>query len=146
LPFANTLTEIDMTGQEIINALEDGVDYALSGSTGAYPYATGLRWDVDLSKPKGQRFSNVQINPRVKGTWQALNVSKTYKVVTNNFMAKGSDGYTTLGNIPATRKVDTYLDYALSFVNYVKQVNTLTKLPIDEYSTQRFVDQTATPQ
>lgn len=146
LPFANTLTEIDMTGQEIINALEDGVDYALSGSTGAYPYAAGLRWDVDLSKPKGQRFSNVQINPRVKGTWQALNVSKTYKVVTNNFMAKGSDGYTTLGNIPATRKVDTYLDYALSFVNYVKQVNTLTKLPIDEYSTQRFVDQTATPQ
>jgi 5'-nucleotidase len=144
LPFANTLTEINMTGQEIIAALEDGTDYALSGSTGAYPYAAGLRWNVDLSKPKGQRFSQVQVNPRVKGTWQAIDLNKTYKVVTNNFMAKGSDGYTTLGNIPATRKVDTYLDYALSFVNYVKQVNTLTKLPVEEYSTQNFVDQTGT--
>lgn len=146
LPFANTLTEIDMTGQEIINALEDGIDYALnpSGSTGAYPYAAGLRWNADLSQPKGSRISNVEVNPRVTGTWASLDPAKTYKVVTNNFMANGSDGYVTLGNIPASRKLDTYLDYAQSFVDYVKRETAagraIVKLPVDEYSTQQFID------
>lgn len=146
LPFANTLTEINMTGQEIINALEDGIDYALSpsGSTGSYPYASGLRWDVDLSKPKGSRISHVEANPRVAGTWASLDLAKTYKVVTNNYMANGSDGYTTLGKIPSSRKLDTYLDYAQSFADYVKRETaagrSIVKLPTAEYSTQQFID------
>lgn len=146
LPFANTLTEINMTGQELISALEDGIDYTLnpSGSTGAYPYAAGLRWDADLSQPKGSRVSNVQVNPRVQGTWINIDPAQTYKVVTNNFMAKGSDGYTTLGNIPDSRKLDTYLDYAQSFVDYVKRETaagrSIVKLPVEEYSTQQFTD------
>ena len=55
LPFNKTIVELSMTGQEIKNVLEDALDYALSpdGSTGAYPYAAGLRWDVDSSKAKG---------------------------------------------------------------------------------------------
>ena len=146
LPFANTLTEVSMTGQEIINALEDGVDFALSasGSTGAYPYAAGLRWDADLSQAKGSRITNVQVNPRVSGVWTTIELTRTYKVVTNNFLAKGSDGYTTLGNLPSSRKTDTYLDYAQSFVDYVKREtaagNSIVKLPTDEYSTQKFID------
>lgn len=146
LPFANTLTEISMTGQEIINALEDGVDFALnpSGSTGAYPYAAGLRWNADLSKPKGSRISAVEVNPRVKGSWTAIDATRTYKVVTNNFMARGSDGYTTLGNIPDSRKLDTYLDYAQSFMDYVRRETaagrSIVKLPVAEYSTQQFID------
>ena len=146
LPFANTLTEVSMTGQEIINALEDGVDFALSasGSTGAYPYAAGLRWDADLSQAKGSRITNVQVNPRVSGVWTTIELTRTYKVVTNYFLAKGSDGYTTLGNLPSSRKTDTYLDYAQSFVDYVKREtaagNSIVKLPTDEYSTQKFID------
>jgi 5'-nucleotidase len=146
LPFANTLTEISMTGQEIINALEDGIDFALSpgGSSGAYPYAAGLRWNADLSKTKGSRISSVEVNSRVKGAWTAIDPAKTYKVVTNNFMARGSDGYSTLGNIPDSRKLDTYLDYAQSFADYVKRETaagrSIVKLPVGEYSTQQFID------
>lgn len=145
LPFANTLTEISMTGQEIVNVLEDAMEYALSsGGTGAYPYAAGLRWDVDLSKAKGSRLSKVEVNSRVKGTWAAIDLGKTYKVVTNNFLAKGSDGYTTFKNIPDSRKVDTYLDYAQSFMDYVRRETatgrSLVKLPVEEYSTQQFID------
>ena len=36
------------------------------------------------------------------------------------------------------RLVDTYLDYAQSFVDYVQQTGSLKKLPISDYSTQRY--------
>ena len=62
LPFANTLVEMDMTGTEIKAVLEEALDYALqpNGSDGAYPYAAGLRWDLDTSKPAGSRLSNME--------------------------------------------------------------------------------------
>ena len=34
--------------------------------------------------------------------------------------------------------MDTYLGYAQSFVDYVKKVGTIKKLPLSEYSTQSF--------
>ena len=62
LPFANTIVELEMTGAEISQVLEEALDWALNpdGSTGAYPYAAGLRWDIDASKSIGSRFSNIQ--------------------------------------------------------------------------------------
>lgn len=144
LPFSNTLLELEMTGAEVISVLEDAVDFAITpdGSTGAYPYAAGLRWDVNLSQAKGSRLSNIEFKGPSDGEWVALNSSQTYTVVTNNYIAGGKDGYTTFGLIDDSKKVDTFLDYAQSFVDYVEsQPNTtVSKLPYSEYSTQNFTD------
>ena len=143
LPFANTLTELDMTGTEIKAVLEEAVEYAVKsgGSTGAYPYAAGLRWTVDLSKPAGSRFSNLEYKGKKDSAWSALNMSSTYKVVTNNFLAQGSDGYATFKKVSDSgRFLDTYLDYAQSFVDYTKKVKVLNKLPVSDYSTQAIYD------
>ena len=58
LPFANTLVELDMSGAEIHEVLEDALDLALKpdGSSGAYPYAAGLRWDVDARTIKTKTY------------------------------------------------------------------------------------------
>ena len=141
LPFSNTIVELSMTGQEIKNVLEDALDYALSpdGSTGAYPYAAGLRWDVDSSKAKGDRISNLEFKGRSDSSWSSLNMSQMYTVATNNYISSGKDGYLTFGDISKEgRVVDTYLGYAQSFVDYVKKVGTIKKLPLSEYSTQSF--------
>ncbi|MDO6783141.1 NAD nucleotidase [Neptunomonas phycophila] len=143
LPFANTLSELSMTGAEIIAVLEDAYDYALSpdGSTGAYPYASGLRWDVDSSQTKGNRFTNVQVKLKNETVWRAIDETETYTVVTNNYIAQGRDGYDTFGVISAQgRVVDTFLDYAQSFVDYVEEQGSISKLPSSEYSTQMFYD------
>jgi 5'-nucleotidase len=143
LPFANTLSELSMTGAEIIAVLEDAYDYALSpdGSTGAYPYASGLRWDVDSSQTKGNRFTNMQVKLKDETVWRAIDETETYTVVTNNYIAQGRDGYDTFGVISAQgRVVDTFLDYAQSFVDYVEEQGSISKLPSSEYSTQMFYD------
>ena len=142
LPFANTLVEMDMTGGEIKTVLEEALDYALQpdGSTGAYPYAAGLRWVVDATKPAGQRLSKMEYKGRDDAAWVPLDMNRTYRLVTNNYIAAGRDGYLTFKTVKNDgRYTDTYLDYAQSFVDYVEERGSVGKLPASEYSTQRFI-------
>ncbi|WP_028299119.1 NAD nucleotidase [Oceanospirillum beijerinckii] len=146
LPFSNTLVTLDMTGEQVVQVLEDALSNTLdnAGSSGSYPYASGLRYHVDASQAYGSRISNVEVNPRVAGTWQALDLSATYTVVTNDFIASGQDGYDTFGVVYNQGDfVDTYTEYAQGLIDYMKQVTenslTLGKLPGDEYSTQQYI-------
>lgn len=143
LPFANTLVNLEVTGAELVEVLEEALDYTLStGSTGAYPYASGLRWTADISKPKGQRFSDVQVKLKTDSEWSPVDLTRTYIVVTSNYLASGKDGYTAFASVSANpdKAEDTSLEYAQSFVDYVKSVGTVSRLPVSEYSTQQFYD------
>ncbi|ACN14077.1 UshA [Desulforapulum autotrophicum HRM2] len=123
LPFSNTLYEIKMYGSEIKAVLEDAIDnIAQGGSTGSFPYSYPLKYDVDANQPFGSRVSNLEVKDRHTDTYSSLQNDTLYVVVTNNYTAKGRDGYTTFATVQAQRGegTDTYLDYALSFVNYVK--------------------------
>ena len=90
LPFKNTLVQLNATGQEIKAVLEDAMDAVTSNNTGSYPYAGGLQWDVDLTKAKGQRLSNLKVR-NAQGQYQPLNMNQTYQVITINFLADGQD-------------------------------------------------------
>lgn len=146
LPFSNTLVTLDMTGQQIIDVLEEALANTLDngGSSGSYPYASGLRYDIDASAPFGSRVSNVEVNVRVAGTWAAIDTATTYTVVTNDFIASGRDGYETFGEVfSAGNFVDTFTEYAQGFIDYVELLEangeSLSKLPLDEYSTQNYI-------
>lgn len=145
LPFANTLVNLEMTGAEIKQVLEEAVTNFLDngGSSGSYPYAANLRWHVDLSQPAGSRFSNVEIRRKGTTDWLPLQDSDVVKVVTNSFIAAGRDGYLTFGTVSAEgRVVDTFIDYAQSFIDYVEQDlgGVVEPLPCDDYSTQLFIN------
>lgn len=124
LPFSNTLFEIEMTGKEIKQVLEDALSniYDHGGSTGSFPYAYGLRYDVDATRSKNKRISNLEIKDKKTGTWNLIKSSQMYVVVTNSYTAQGKDGYKTFKTVQDKRGkgVDTFLDYALSFVRYVE--------------------------
>ena len=143
LPFANTLINLNMTGAEIRQTLNEAVDAAVSatGESGAYPYAAGLRFDVDLSRMSGSRV--YQIETRVKGSaaWVPLDEQRNYIVVSNSFIAAGKDHYQILGKVSASgRAENTYLDYADAFVEFVKAHGELGKPAEEEYSTRHFYD------
>jgi len=129
LPFSNTLYVLDMTGAEVKQVIEDAVtNFADNGgSSGSFPYGARIRYTIDMNKPQNQRVSNVQVQD-ANGQFAAIDMSKTYRVGTNSFVASGRDGYTTFGNVLEQRGgIDTYFDYAESFVNYVREVGTITK-------------------
>ena len=145
LPFSNTLFEIQMTGSEIKQVLEDAIaNVKTGGSTGSFPYSYALKYDVDMSKDINNTVSNLEILNRKTQIWGELIKDKMYTIVTNSYTAGGKDGYTTFKTVQDKRGkgVDTYLDYALSFVKYVehKKANNeeVMILPKDLHSIKSF--------
>jgi len=139
LPFTNVLVELRMTGQQIVAVLEDAVANHLdaSQSSGSHPYAAGLRWNLDMSQPRGARFSNVQVRERSTGAWRAIDPARAYTVATNDFIASGKDGYTTFGTVYATGNyVNNYLLYTQTFVDHVRSLGNVARPMAGEYSHQ----------
>ena len=142
LPFTNVLVELSMTGQQIVQVLEDAVANHLdnSGSSGSHPYAAGLRWNLDMSQPRGQRFTGVQVRDRSTGTWSAIDPARTYTVATNDFIASGQDGYTTFGQVfDAGNVVNNYLLYTQTFVDYVRAQGSVGRPAAADYSHQQVI-------
>lgn len=94
LPFGNYVIVKEYTGAQILAALEHGTaNYPeLAGS---FAQVAGVTFTLDLNEEAGKRVKDVKIGG------QPLDLEKTYKVATNDFMAVGGDGYTMLqeGNL-----------------------------------------------
>ncbi len=143
LPFSNTIVNLEMTGGEIKATLEEAIAFALDpdGSSGAYPYAAGLRFDVDQNQADGERVSNLEVRRNGETEFAPLDLAATYIVATNSFVASGGDNYATFEAVSDDgRATDTFLNYAQTFIDYIQQdaQGVLTKLPESEYSTQSF--------
>jgi 5'-nucleotidase len=141
LPFRNVLVRLTMTGAEVKQTLEDAITFLLAGAgnTGTYPYAASLRFRVDLNQPANNRVSNVEVK-NAQDAWVALNPAATYRVITNDFVADGGDGWVTLRSVTGARRENTFLDYADSFLRYTQRAGTLRRLPASEFSTQQLID------
>jgi len=67
----------------------------------------------------GSRIGNPEVRD-ASGNWQPLDPAASYRLITNNFTADGGDKYDTLKAIPEAQREDTFLDYADSFLQYVR--------------------------
>lgn len=88
LPFGNKTLMIEVTGAQIKELLENGVSQIDKGA-GRFPQVSGLSFTVEVAKPVGERISEIMANGK------PLDMAASYKVATNDFMARGGDGYTT---------------------------------------------------
>jgi 5'-nucleotidase/UDP-sugar diphosphatase len=146
LPFSNTLVTLVMTGDQIRRVLEDAfnnfLDPDIDGSSGSFPVAAGLRWHVDYTMPFGERVTMLEMNVRLEGTWEPLDLDASYTIVTNDFIAFPRDGYLTFGEVDKEDPlayVDTYVEYAQSLINYAEEKGTFSAVPLGQYSNQRVV-------
>ena len=89
LPFPNYYVVCTMTGAEVEQLLEDGMDIG-------FIQENGLDFTVNWDNAYGNRVSDVRIHE----TGEPIDPSATYKVVANNFIAAGGDKYTTLTEVP----------------------------------------------
>lgn len=89
LPFPNTLVVVEVTGEELKQALENGVGGVEKGE-GRFAQISGMSFTYNPNKPAGERVIEVKVGG------QPLDLNKTYKVATNDFLASGGDGYVSL--------------------------------------------------
>lgn len=89
LPFGNSLVTLDLTGAEILAALEHSVS---APGAGAFMQVSGLKFKYDGAKPVGERVWHVEA--LTANGYEKLQSDSTYRVATNAFTADGGDGYT----------------------------------------------------
>jgi 5'-nucleotidase / UDP-sugar diphosphatase len=91
LPFGNLVSTFELTGADVIAALENGVSRVEDGS-GRFPQVSGIRFSWDGSLEAGSRIVSVEVLGE-DGSYTALDPAATYTVVSNDFMRRGGDGY-----------------------------------------------------
>ena len=148
LPFGNMLFRLEITADEVKGMVEDGLEavYGPGGSVGPYPYTGGLRFDVNVVAPKGQRVSAIEVRHPTTGIWGPLEPGKIYKLAVLAFNARGGDGYPTLAAVPAARRMDIGVLDTDVFFSYIEQqpkdaatgLPVLRRLPEALYSTRNF--------
>ena len=86
LPFGNKTVLLELTGDELRAALENGFS-EIEKTSGRFPQVSGLKVVYDPRRPPGARVMEVHHDG------VALDPDGKYTLATNDFMARGGDGY-----------------------------------------------------
>mgnify|MGYP002712495482 FL=1 len=90
LPFQNTLATFEATGETLVKALENGASQ-YEDAAGRFAQVAGLKYTLDPKAEVGHRISAVEV--KSGDGWAPIDPAATYKVVTNNYVRGGGDGY-----------------------------------------------------
>jgi 2',3'-cyclic-nucleotide 2'-phosphodiesterase (5'-nucleotidase family) len=105
MPFDNLLVLLEVKGSVLQQLLD------LSAATGGWPVA-GIRMTIDNAKATQVYIQNSPID-----------LSKTYRLITSDYMAGGGDKATMLAN--ADKRIDTNILLRDAIVHYVKKYSPL---------------------
>ena len=102
-PFGNSMCVIEVTGQQILDALEWGA-HAMPGENGGFLQVAGLTYEIHTyidstcTQDENSMFTGVTGEYRVKNVMvggEPLDLEKTYTLASHNYMLKNNgDGYT----------------------------------------------------
>lgn len=118
LPMPDILVVLELTGDQILDALENGVSQ-WPKLEGRFPQVAGMRFSFNPGNAPGFRIlkNSVKIND------EPLDKSKKYKVCTKSYLSKGKDGYKVFSK--ATVVVDEENGLVLSTIvrNHFRSIN-----------------------
>jgi 5'-nucleotidase / UDP-sugar diphosphatase len=97
LPFGNVAVLIELSGADLLMALENGVSQVGDGA-GRFPQVSGMSFTFDPSRPPGSRVVEAAIGG------QPVEASRIYKLATNDYVYGGGDGYEALSR--GTARID----------------------------------------
>ncbi|MFF1559761.1 bifunctional metallophosphatase/5'-nucleotidase [Streptomyces sp. NPDC058279] len=92
-PFTNMMNVVDLTGAQLITALQQQVSGPVNGpNPKILQVSKGFTYTLDLTKAGADRV----VVDSVKLNGAAIDPAKTYRVAMNEFLAGGGDGFTVL--------------------------------------------------
>jgi 5'-nucleotidase len=92
-PFANTVNLVNLTGAQVITALQQQVSGANEAAPKILQISKGLTYTLDLTKTGAARV----VADSIKLNGAAIDPAATYRVAMNSFLAGGGDGFAELG-------------------------------------------------
>ena len=113
LPFGNKTVSTILPGKAILAALENGLS-RIGTLSGRFPQVSGLAATLNPAAPEGSRVKSVAVNG------EALDLSRNYRLATNDFLARGGDGYGMLSGISTVTKDSGTRLVAVDVISYVE--------------------------
>jgi 2',3'-cyclic-nucleotide 2'-phosphodiesterase/3'-nucleotidase len=133
--YENTLVTLELTGQQLKDALEHSAHYFKEFQPGKslndlvdtripgynFDVAEGVTYDIDITKPFGQRILNLKFRGR------PLSMTQKLRVVTNNYRVNGGGGFTSYKDAPVVyRSSEEVRELIIDWVERNKTVPTQT--------------------
>jgi len=115
LPFENYLILIDITGEQLVAALENGVSQA-EELKGRFPQVAGFRFTWNSASEAGNRIVSVEM--QTANGYVPLDRASTYRIVINDYMYTGGDGYTVFKN--GANYINASFTYFEIMLDYLK--------------------------
>jgi 2',3'-cyclic-nucleotide 2'-phosphodiesterase / 3'-nucleotidase len=137
--YENTLFVIEVTGQQLKDALEHSARYYRAFEPGKTPaelidekipaynfdIAEGVEYELHLKNPLGQRIQNL----RFRG--QPLDPTQKLKLVTNNYRVNGGGGYVMYKNAPVVYRSSEEIRELI--IDWVEQHKNIPTKPTDNW-------------
>ena len=140
-PFGNEACLVEVTGQQIKDALELG-SAAYPGESGGFLQVSGLTYTINADIPSSVVKNDKSEFVKVDGAYrvsdimvggQPLDVSKTYTLASHNYMLKqGGDGYAMFGTDNVKLLKDGVMIDNQVLINYI--VNNLGGVVGEQYA------------
>ena len=120
LPFGNRTVIETLTGAQLTTALLNGFSPVCNPAiaTGRFPQVAGLKADVPLRRHDAGRSTGCAKAPDgPAGPLTPIGPADTVRIVTNDFMFTGGDGYTVLaGGTDVLQPGDGLLEIAIEYI------------------------------
>jgi 2',3'-cyclic-nucleotide 2'-phosphodiesterase/3'-nucleotidase len=137
--YENTLVVLDVTGQILKDALEHSAKYFRPYEPGKTPaelvdekipafnfdIAEGVSYDLDISKPVGERIQNLRFRGKLLSPTQKL------RLVTNNYRVNGGGGYTMYKNAPVVYRSSEEVRELI--IDWIEQHKVIPTQPTDNW-------------
>ncbi|MFJ4884032.1 bifunctional metallophosphatase/5'-nucleotidase [Streptomyces sp. NPDC088731] len=92
-PFTNMMNVVDLTGAQLVEALQQQVSGSNEASPKILQISKGLTYTLDMTKKGAARV----VTDTIKLNGEAIDPAKSYRVAMNEFLAGGGDGFAALG-------------------------------------------------
>jgi 2',3'-cyclic-nucleotide 2'-phosphodiesterase (5'-nucleotidase family) len=118
LPFSNRVVVIDVAGAVLRRGLENGL-VQWPSTVGRFPQVSGMTIEADMTRPPFNRITSITF------AGEPLDDNKTYRIATNDFLARGSDGYVGFENAPRLLPDDDSPLLSNELIEYLKAIGTV---------------------
>ncbi|MFD7069538.1 bifunctional metallophosphatase/5'-nucleotidase [Streptomyces sp. NPDC059913] len=113
-PFTNMMNVVDLTGAQLVAALQQQVSGSNEASPKILQISKGLTYTLDMTKSGAARV----VTDTIKLNGEAIDPAKTYRVAMNEFLAGGGDGFAALGQgtnkLVGASDLDMFNDYLVA--------------------------------
>jgi 5'-nucleotidase / UDP-sugar diphosphatase len=118
LPFGNRVVTLDIKGRALREGLENGLS-RVESAAGRFPQVSGMVIEYDPRRPAGRRIVSIRI------AGKPLDPNRTYRIATNDFLARGGDGYTSFADAKPLIPIDDSPLMANEAMVYVRKLGTV---------------------